>query len=60
MLAQSQQWRQRPGHFLICFSPMLSFYTSGFLMFSVSTQLTFACSKSTVETVEKGVKYVQS
>ena len=24
------------------------------------TQLTFACSKSTVETLEKGVKYVQS
>ena len=24
------------------------------------TQLTFTCSKSTVETLEKGVKYVQS
>ena len=26
----------------------------------VSTQLTFNCSKSTIETLEKGVKYVQS
>ena len=24
------------------------------------TQLTFTCSKSTIETIEKGVKYVQS
>ena len=24
------------------------------------TQLTFTCSKSTIETLEKGVKYVQS
>ena len=26
----------------------------------VITELTFACSKSTIETLEKGVKYVQS
>ena len=26
---------------------------------SISTQLTFTCSKSTVEILEKGVKYVQ-
>ena len=26
----------------------------------VTTQLTFTCSKSTIETLEKGVKYVQS
>ena len=26
----------------------------------VLTQLTFTCSKSTIETLEKGVKYVQS
>ena len=26
----------------------------------VSSQLTFTCSKSTKETIEKGVKYVQS
>ena len=25
-----------------------------------TTQLTFACSKSTVEALEKGVKYIQS
>ena len=25
-----------------------------------ASQLTFACSKSTIETVEKGVKYVQN
>ena len=25
-----------------------------------TTQLTFICSKSTIETLEKGVKYVQS
>ena len=29
-------------------------------MFNVNTQQTFACSRSTVETPEKGVKYVQS
>ena len=28
--------------------------------FSVTTQSTFACSKSTIETLEKSVKYVQS
>ena len=27
---------------------------------SVITQLTFTCSKSTIEPLEKGVKYVQS
>ena len=27
---------------------------------SIITQLTFTCSKSTIETVEKRVKYVQS
>ena len=26
----------------------------------VSSQLTFTCSKSTIETLEKGIKYVQS
>ena len=26
----------------------------------IATQLTFTCLKSTVETLEKGVKYVQS
>ena len=26
----------------------------------IITQLTFTCSKSTIETLEKGVKYVQS
>ena len=26
----------------------------------VTTQLTFTCSKSTIETLEKGVKYVQT
>ena len=25
-----------------------------------STQITFTCSKSTIETLEKGLKYVQS
>ena len=28
--------------------------------FEKSNQLTFTCSKSTIETLEKGVKYVQS
>ena len=28
--------------------------------FTVASQLTFTCSKSTIETLEKGVKYVQS
>ena len=28
--------------------------------FPVSTQLTFTCSKLTIEILEKGVKYVQS
>ena len=28
--------------------------------FEKLTQLTFTCSKSTIETVEEGVKYVQS
>ena len=27
---------------------------------TVCTQLTFTCSKSTIETLEKGVKYVQN
>ena len=27
---------------------------------AVSTQLTFTCSKSTIKTLEKGVKYVKS
>ena len=27
---------------------------------SILTQLTFTCSKSTIETVKKGVKYVQN
>ena len=26
----------------------------------ISSQLTFTCSKSTIETLEKGLKYVQS
>ena len=29
-------------------------------LFTVSPQLTLTCSKLTIETVEKGVKYVQS
>ena len=29
-------------------------------LFIESTQLTFTCSKSTIETLEKAVKYVQS
>ena len=28
--------------------------------FTVASQLTITCSKSTIETLEKGVKYVQS
>ena len=28
--------------------------------YKADSQLTFTCSKSTVETLEKGVKYVQS
>ena len=28
--------------------------------FSINAQLKFTCSKSTIETLEKGVKYVQS
>ena len=31
-----------------------------FIMHQPISQLTFTCSKSTIETVEKGVKYVQS
>ena len=31
-----------------------------FLEVSLLTQLAFTCSKSTIETLEKGVKYVQS
>ena len=31
-----------------------------FIYQKVFTQLTFTCSKSTIETLEKGVKYVQS
>ena len=30
------------------------------MSFDASTQLTFTCLKSTIETLEKGVKYVQS
>ena len=30
------------------------------IFFREETQLTFACSKSTIETPKKGVKYVQS
>ena len=30
------------------------------LKFECVTQLTFTCSKSTIETLEKAVKYVQS
>ena len=29
-------------------------------MFKANSQLTFTCSKSTIETLEKDVKYVQS
>ena len=38
------------------FMPLASFYTYQKMV----TQLTFTCSKSTVETIEKGVKYVQN
>ena len=38
-----------------------SFYTFKLLSFkSCDTQLTFICSKSTIETQEKDVKYIQS
>ena len=30
------------------------------LIFNIISQLTFTCSKSATETLEKGVKYVQS
>ena len=38
---------------------MLTFYESGTVKLLV-TQLTFTCPKSIIETLEKGVKYVQS
>ena len=38
------------------FMPLASFYTYQEMV----TQLTFTCSKPTVETIEKGVKYVQN
>ena len=31
-----------------------------FIIFMICTQLTFTCSKSTTETLEKGMRYVQS
>ena len=36
------------------------FITVNMLLFRIDTQLTFTCSNSTIETIEKGVKYVQS
>ena len=33
---------------------------SGKRYISVTNQVTFTCSKSTIETVEKGVKYIES
>ena len=30
------------------------------LIYTIISQLTFTCSKSTIQTLEKGVKYVQS
>ena len=43
--------------FLIEKSPIL---ISVIHLYLQLTQLTFTCSKSTIETLEKGVKYVQS
>ena len=31
-----------------------------FILLATYAQLTFTCSKSTIETLEKGLKYVQS
>ena len=52
---------------LTYFMPLISLITDifGFLMFSVGmekgqSQSPFTCSKSTIETLEQGVKYVQS
>ena len=45
------------------FNELLVALVTNYLKFSVlkfATQLTFTCSKSTIETIEKGVKYVQS
>ena len=39
---------------------MSNIFDGGFFAKGSITQLTFTCSKSTMKTVEKGVKYVQS
>ena len=36
------------------------FYAKCLFQVKVTTKLTFVCSKSTIETPEKGMKYVQS
>ena len=37
----------------------MSFFTHTFSAWGKTCQLTFICSKSVIETLEKGVKYVQ-
>ena len=48
---------ERPVTWICSANLLTSFYMLGTL---VVTQLTFTCSKTTIETLEKGVKYVQS
>ena len=56
------RFHAKPACFYIIFlvTKKLAFESSLYLYFYVLTQPAFTCSKLTIETLEQGVKYVQS
>ena len=43
----------------LMFFKLFFFFSNAQCEFSMANKLTFTCSKSTIETLEEGVKYVQ-
>ena len=55
-----EDFLQETAHFQRINRLLFSFHLPLRYFFQHTPQLTFACSKSTIETLKKGVKYVQS